>query len=115
MSQVQIFDKTFTIILCTYCYTYFDCYIHISATVLSNLLQVPFVVLSNLWKIRNSTLYLNHGVDCSHSTVYALGVLHIHFLKITQYKKMHLKKAGEYIDQNIVSIATKMSTAVHNM
>ena len=47
------------------CYTPLGCYIHnVSATVLTNILQVPFVVFGNLLGIMNLTLYLNHRIDC---------------------------------------------------
>ena len=35
--------------------------------------------------------------------------------KVTEYDKRHLKKAGEYSGQNVVSIATNMSIAVWNV
>ena len=53
-------------------------------------LDIPFVVLGNFSIITNLTLYLNPGVgvDCSHSTIYALGVSRIrHFWLFHRVKK----------------------------
>ena len=51
------------------CYTY-----NILAAVFTGLLQVFFVIAGNTLGISDFTLYLNHRVDYSHSTIYALGV-----------------------------------------
>ena len=71
------------------CYTYFGCYTqNFLAIVLFGLLQVPFVILSNLSGVLNLTL---GGI--SHQLLFAF------FTAI----------------KTIVSIAAKVSIAVHNV
>ena len=69
------------ILVSHYSHHLLDCYTHPShnthnVSFSCCMLQVTFVVFENLL---NLNLYVNHGLDCSYSTVHALTLSHINY------------------------------------